>query len=232
MPTIPSALTDALNLAGLAWFLICYFGYGLLSRHGLLGRRNLFTAIQKRRAQWMAMMSARGNRVVDTTLLANLSSGNAFFASTTVIVIGGLAAVFGSSDDLKRLFETLPVVDKASLILWEFKVLVLIALFVIAFFQFAWAFRLTHYTAIMIGATPSPDAEDATACLNHAERTARVAGIAGEYANAGLRTYYFAIAAAGWLLNPVVFLAGTTLVVLILYRREYHSRAFSAISDD
>ena len=40
--------------------------------------------------------------------------------------------------------------------LWEVKVLLLIGIFVFAFFKFAWAFRLTHYTAILIGAAPQP----------------------------------------------------------------------------
>ncbi len=58
-------------------------------------------------------------------------------------------------------------------------------------------FRLSHYTAIMIGATPLPTAEPAL-IEAHAVRTARLIGIAAEHTNSGLRSFYHAIAAIAW----------------------------------
>ena len=174
-------------------------------------------------------MSERENRIVDIQLLANLSNGNAFFASTSVIVIGGLAAVLGASTEWQTMLSKLPYVAPSSPLLWKLKTLFLIALFMLAFFKFAWAFRLTHYTAIMIGATPTMSDETEEECRSQAERTARLAGLAAEHSNAGLRTYYFAIAGIAWYLHPVLFMLATTLVVLVLIRREYYSRALRAI---
>ena len=43
--------------------------------------------------------------------------------------------------------------------------------------------------------------------------------------NQGLRAYYFSLAALSWFVNPWVFIAATTLVIAVLYWREYHSEA-------
>ena len=41
--------------------------------------------------------------------------------------------------------------------------------------------------------------------------------------NRGLRAYYFGLAALGWFVNPGLFMVGTVWVILVLYRREFHS---------
>ena len=61
-------------------------------------------------------------------------------------------------------------------------------------------------------------------------RIARLAGISAEHANDGLRAYYFAIAGISWFLHPALLILAATAVVIILYRREYRSRAFKTIS--
>ncbi|MEE9589440.1 MAG: DUF599 domain-containing protein [Hyphomicrobiaceae bacterium] len=218
-----------LDIAAFVWLLACMIGYPLITRRGLLAGRGLSTAIQRQRVQWIKSMSERENRIIDIQLLANLANGNAFFASTSVIVIGGLAAVLGASAEWQVMLSKLPYAAESSPLLWKLKTLFLMALFVMAFFKFAWAFRLTHYTAIMIGSTPEISEGTAAACRDHAERTARLAGIAAEHANAGLRAYYFAIAGIAWYLHPVLLMLSVTYVVLVLYRREYRSRALRAI---
>lgn len=220
---------DPLNIAAFVWFIACMFGYTLVTRRGPLASSGLFPAVQRQRLLWIRNMSERDNRIVDIQLLANLSNGNAFFASTSVIVIGGLAAVLGASAEWQAMLSKLPYVAPSSPLLWKLKTLFLIALFVLAFFKFAWAFRLTHYTAIMIGATPTMSEDTEKECRSYAEQTSRLAGIAAEHSNAGLRTYYFAIAGIPWYLHPALFALATTFVVLVLFRREYKSRALKAI---
>ena len=82
----------------------------------------------------------------------------------------------------------------------------------------------------MLGATPIASEAEEQACLDHAARTARLAGLSGEHANTGLRAYYFGMAGLGWFIHPAVFAAAVTVVILVLYRREYHSRALRIIS--
>ncbi len=147
-------------------------------------------------------MAERDVRIVDAQLLASLTQGNAFFASTSAIGIGGLAAMIGSGDKVQGLFERLPYAAQATVVVWELKLVLLITIFIYAFFKFAWAFRLSHYAAIMIGATPIADGSNRIECDDHASRTAQLVGIAAEHSNGGLRAFYYAIAALGVVLSP------------------------------
>lgn len=219
------------DAAALAWFFVWIVGYRLIAGSATLERRSIVGAVQQQRERWMTNMAIRDARIVDAHLLGGLSQGNAFFASTSALIIGGLAAMMGSGDKIQILLERLPFVAKSSPALFEIKLLMLVAIFVYAFFKFAWAFRLSHYAAIMIGATPLLDAGNRETCERHAMRTARLIGIAAEHSNGGLRAFYYAIAGMAWFFHPLAFVAATTWVVLILVRRDFFSRSRRLISD-
>ena len=177
-------------------------------------------------------MVTRDNRSGDAVLLGTLSQGNAFFASTCAIAIGGLAAIIGSGDKASAILAHVPYVSKATPLLWDFKVMLLIGIFVYAFFKFAWAFRLTHYTSIMIGAIPNPGTGDAKKVDAHALNAAAISGLAADHSNGGLRSFYYAAASMTWFFNPWVFIAATTFVGLILVRRDFFSRSRRIIAGD
>ncbi len=222
-----------LDMFAIAWFALCYFGYGWAVQLGpLKDREGLVAAIQRRRVQWMLAAARRDVRIMDSQLLMNLSSGNAFFASTTVLVLGALTAMLGAADNVKHRLEQLPYVGDVPLVVWEFKILFLMALVIRAFFKFAWAFRLTHYLGTMLGSMPPWEASTAVQCERHAAKTAQLAGITATHSNDGLRTIYFAIAGLGWFLHSIVFIIGCGWVLAIVYRREYASRALMAIKED
>ncbi len=228
-------LFTPVDVAAFAYFIIAICLYKFLCGPNGLGRRSMVGAIQAQRVRWMTNMAMRGDhRTMDVILLNNLAQGNAFFASTTVLVVGGMAAVMGSGDKAQAALERLPFAAQASPLLWELKLVTIIMIFVFAFFKFAWAFRLGHYTAIMIGAAPllkSDDPEMMSACDAHAARTARLAGLSGEHSNSGLRAFYYAIAVLAWFYHPVAFIAATTWVLVILARRDYFSRSLAVIRD-
>lgn len=218
-----------LDLAALAVFLAAMLGYGMVCGIESLERASLVGAIQRQRAAWMLNMSRRDNRVLDAIVLGGLGQGNAFFASTTAIAIGGLTALLGSGEKAQAILERIPFVARSSTILWEMKLLLIMAIFIFAFFKFAWAFRLSHYATIMIGATPIYSETASADCNAHAERTARLIGIAAEHANGGIRAFYYAIAALAWFFHPALFIAATTWVMLILIRRDFFSRSLRLI---
>ena len=227
-----------LDGAAVIWFFAVILIYRFVAEWGPYEGQSIAGLIQAQRQAWMRNMAMRENRVLDSVVLQSLSQGNAFFASTSVIVIGGLSAIMGSGEKIQGLLERLPLVYKSSPELWEMKVMLLIAIFVFGFFKFAWAFRLSHYTGIMIGSTPILDAEherDATnvaVCEAHAVRTAALIGYAAEHANSGLRAFYYAIAGMAWFFHPVAFIIATTWVVAILIRRDFFSRSRRAIAGE
>jgi uncharacterized membrane protein len=53
--------------------------------------------------------------------------------------------------------------------------------------------------------------------------------MAAHHFNFGIRSYYFALAVLAWLVSPWLFVAATTWVVFVLYRREFHSSALSTL---
>lgn len=213
------------DLVALAWFLATMVGYRLITGSRLLEERSIVGAIQRQREQWMCNMAVRENRIVDAHLLGSLGQGNAFFASTSALIIGGLAAMMGSGDKVQALLERLPYVARSSPTLFELKLMLLISIFVFAFFKFAWAFRLSHYAGIMIGSTPLLEAGNRPECEEHALRTARLVGIAAEHANGGIRSFYYAISGMAWFFHPLAFVAATTWVLVILLRRDFFSRS-------
>jgi uncharacterized membrane protein len=223
------ALGPPLELAALAYFCIVVFAYRMVvARAGRAGR-GLLGAIQAQRVSWMLNMARRDQRMLDAILLGSLGQGNAFFASTSAIAVGGLAATLGSGEKLQMMLAHLPYASPSTQIVLETKQLLIMAIFIYAFFKFAWAFRISHYASIMIGATPLYDAANSAACTSHAERTAALIGVAAEHTNSGLRSFYHAIAAIAWFFHPVLFMATTTWVILILARRDFFSRTLRLI---
>lgn len=214
------------NLDAIAflWFCLLALIFRAVAQWSPLQRHSISAAVQSQRVAWMRNMATRESRMLDGLLLSSLSQGNAFFASTSAIAIGGLAAIMGSGGKAQEILQQLPFAAKSTPVLWELKVILLMVIFVYAFFKFAWAFRLSHYTAIMIGSTPDPKAAPEE-CTLHAERTARLIGLAADHANSGLRSFYYAIAAIAWFVHPLLFMAVSAWVLGILLRREFYSRS-------
>ncbi len=228
MPDFPATTLD---LVAVLWFAAAILLFDLIIKAPRLRHRTVTGAMQSQRETWMRNMAVRDNRLVDTGILQTLSHGNAFFASTSAIAIGGLAALMGSGDAAQALLERIPYVTKSSSALFEMKLVLLATVFIFAFFKFAWAFRLSHYTGIMIGATPIADGTNAEHCAVHAKRTADLIGVAADHANTGLRAFYYAIAALAWFFHPLLFIVATSWVAAILIRREFFSRSYRIVSD-
>ena len=219
------------DAAALLWFASCWAGYTAFADHSRWRRHSISVAMNRERRGWMDQMMARELRMVDTQILGNLLRSLGFFASTTILVVAGLIAILGATEQAIGTLSELPFAAPTTKAAWHGKVLLLIAIFVYAFFKLAWAFRLTNNCAILIGAAPAAPADPAVAAV-HAERAATIIGLAAFHMNRGLRGYFFALAALAWFLHPVLFAVGSTWVVLVLYRREFRSRALRAIRGD
>jgi uncharacterized membrane protein len=224
------SLATPLDVIAVVYFFVAIGLYRFIASRAGLERRSLVGAAQQQRLRWMLNMASRGdNRVLDAILLNSLGQGNAFFASTSAIAVGGLTATLGSgAERLQYLLDALPLTMQSTPVVWAAKQLLIMGIFVYAFFKFAWAFRLSHYATIMIGATPATDAGNPE-CKDHAERTAKLIGIAGEHANSGIRSFYHAMAALAWFFHPLLFMIATTWVILILARRDFFSRSLRLI---
>ena len=215
------------DLIAPAFFLFACAGYALYADRGR-DRPNLMRRMHDYRREWMRCMLARDNRMVDTQIIANLMRSASFFASTTMFIIAGLIAVLGARDQAMAVLAELPFAVESRALLWDLKVLLLVVLFVYAFFKFTWAFRHYNYVLILVGAVPAPDrlTEESQRI---AERIARIATSTGRHFNGGLRAYYFGLAALSWFVHPWLFVLLTTWVVWVIYRREFRSRLLTTL---
>ena len=73
------------DVLALAWFLLAWIGYGLAVEHTRLAPRTLNARMDALRSVWMQRMIERELRIVDTTIMASLQNGTAFFASTSLL---------------------------------------------------------------------------------------------------------------------------------------------------
>lgn len=65
--------------------------------------------------------------------------------------------------------------------------------------------------------------------LNYANKMGIVVDCGGIHFNEGMRGYEFGLAYLGWFLHPILFMAAATLVLGVLYRREFHSNVLQAM---
>ncbi len=219
-----------LDYASFVWFLLCWFGYAYYVEHGPQKSSGMNHSLSLYRRRWMFEMLKRENRILDSTLMGNLLNASVFFASTSMLVVGGLIAVLGSADKVTALLEELPLNVGNARWVWEAKVLILITIFVYGFFKFAWSVRLYNYCSILIGATPmtpknDPHASDDPERVATAEKAARIIDLASQHFQRGLRAYFFGLATLGWLVHSLAFIFACTWVVLVLYRRDFRSRS-------
>lgn len=217
-----------LDLVALAWFLACWLGYGLHAAWLAQRRPSLVSAVRVFRQRWTERMCERENKQSDATILGNLLRGALFFASTTMFILGGLVALLGTTPKTIEVVAKLPFTGPFEVWVWEVKALILIGIYVYAFFKFTWSAWQYNVLSILLGASPAIDA-DPSERMHHGEIATRVAALAGESYNNGIRAYYFSIAPMAWFIHPLLLIAATTIVTFVIYRREFYSPMLSAL---
>jgi uncharacterized membrane protein len=227
MIELPFAVLD---YVAFVWFLGSWVGYQRFTAWAAArGRPSLMSVMSGYRRDWWQGMVSRELRIVDAAILTNLSNSSAFFASTTLLILGGLIALLGTSDRVMAIVSDLPFSAHADQVMWEYKIFLLLAIFVYAFFKFTWSLRQHNLCSVLVGAAPSRQT-DPVELASFVTRSAHLASLASNTFNYGLRAYYFGMAALAWFLNSWIFMAVTTFVVAILYFREFHSGALKVLS--
>ncbi|HML12420.1 MAG TPA: DUF599 family protein [Xanthobacteraceae bacterium] len=217
------------DLTALAFFLVAWAAYALVIEWTEHGSRGLNAEMDRYRETWMREMLARQNRIVDSHITSSLQNGTAFFASTSLIAIGGALTLLRSTDEMLAVFGGLPFGITATRTEWETKTLGLAIIFVYAFFKFSWSYRLFNYFSILLGATPPLEEKDTPEALAHARRAAKLSEEAGRHFNRGQRAFFLALGYLGWFVSPWVFMATTAAVLIVMWRRQLASPARRAL---
>lgn len=226
------ANTDLPILDGAAflWFVLCWSGYLAYTKQSKSRRPSLLNAMDQWREEWAFSLSQRSVRIMDSQVINGLVRKETFFASTTILILASSIALMGAAEKVNQLAAEIPFARYTPLALWELKVAVLALIFVYAFFKFSWSIRQHSYSAILLGSIPEPGSCTPEKARDHALRLARLSSLGARHFNDGIRAYYFALAELSWFINPLLFIAATAWVVVVLYRREFHSRALHLLS--
>jgi uncharacterized membrane protein len=217
------------DIAAVGFFIIEWTVYALTLEHSAYGRDSLSARMHIYREVWVRNLLNREARMVDMQIMASLQNGTAFFASTSLIAIGGALALLRSTNDALAVLGALPIDLTPSPALWEVKCVGLILIFIYTFFKFAWAYRLFNYVAILFGAMPPAAQRDTREAEAHVLRTTRLFEAAGRHFNRGQRAFFFALGYLGWFVSPWVLFVTTAAVVIVTWRRQFASNAWRAM---
>ena len=233
---MPTHLLDAfswLDWLAVCCFFLCWLWYYHYCRLRLRSKRCLAATMHSYRYDWMKRMIDREVRIADATIMTHLERNGAFFASSSLLILAALFSLLGATDKALEIVSELPFALLAPTQLGiEVKLLLLIGIFIYAFFTFTWSMRQYNFCAILIASAPLPSEKNISAGARNAFaiQAANVIDLAANQFNYGLRAYYFGLGLLGWFLHPLFLIFSTVAVVAILYRREFHSKTLKALA--
>jgi len=217
-----------IDLLAFAWVATCWIGYAQFSRWKTKSTVSLVAAMRIYRREWFRRVLTHENRIADVAAFNSLLTGATFFASTAILILGGLFAMLGTPERVVDAVADLPFAKPEPELQSRIKLILLIGVFVYTFFKFTWSIRQYHFCTVLVGAAPL--AKEPGEHADYVDTLTRVASSAAEDFNQGLRAYYFALAAIAWFVHPWLALPSSALVVFILYRREFRSRTLLALT--
>ena len=226
-----------IDAVALVLFFVAWVGHFYLVNSSRFRIHTISYTMAKQRERWMLNVVTRGDSPIDAILQNGLQQGVLFFASTTVLLLGGLVAGLGAADTGVAVLAEIPASSTNTSFQWEVKVLLIVFILVFAFFKFAWSYRLYNYILILIGAAPSSSNTDAQglsgeSLTNYAKKLARLHALAAKHFTTGLNAYFFALAAFTWMFNAWLFMGSTIWVVLVLCRRAFKSEFMKIVQMD
>ncbi|GLQ12495.1 hypothetical protein GCM10007913_44280 [Devosia yakushimensis] len=200
--------------------LFCYFAYNIIvpwiERH----RPSLSVIMNMQRRRWVANAAQR-ETPFDAILSGNIMQSVSFLASTAVLLVLAVFAVFGQLPTLMAALESLSLERTYSVADVQIHLVVMLALFVLAFFAFTLSLRQFNHFCIMLGAldhaVPTPEDE--------IEAIARMNALGAKNFNSGIRAYYFSVATVAWFVSEWVAIATCLATIFILAHREFFSTA-------
>jgi len=164
------------------------------------------------RQMWVKGVIREKRDIMAVQTLRNQVMAATFLASTAILIsLGSFSAAFrpGVFDGISHGLNLLGTKTET---LWMFKLMLLGILFFVTFFNFTLAIRYYNHAGFMINTFGQSDAtvsaEAVTQVINHGALHYTI----------GMRGFYLSVPLALWLFGPVWMLAGSLVLVTVLYR--------------
>jgi uncharacterized membrane protein len=159
------------------------------------------------------IMSDPSKGIMGVQTLRNFIMGSSLMASTAALLIIGTLTLSGQEERIAQSWHVLSVNGSFSTELWIIKVMLMLIVFIVAFFAFAMSVRLTNHVVFMLN-VPEHDAHHNLSPLAVGRRMQR----AGSLFAIGMRAFFFAVPLVFWLFGPYFLLASSVGLVVTLYR--------------
>lgn len=164
------------------------------------------------RQMWVKGVIREKRDIMAVQTLRNQVMAATFLASTAILIsLGSFSAAFrpGVFDGISHGLNLLGTKTET---LWMLKLMLLGILFFVTFFNFTLAIRYYNHAGFMINTFEQSDAtvsaEAVTQVINHGALHYTI----------GMRGFYLSVPLALWLFGPVWMLAGSLVLVTVLYR--------------
>lgn len=200
--------------------LACWIVYGIGVRVIERYRPSLSVIMSIQRRRWVAN-AARRESPMDAILSGNLMSSVSFLASTSVLLILAIVAAFGQLNLLMGSLSAISFGVAYSQAEMQVHLVVMLAIFVLAFFAFTLSLRQFNHFCIMLGAMD----HSGEVRKDEVEAIAMMNSLGAQNFNNGLRAYYFSIASVAWFAASWLAILVSLLTVLFLIHREFFSAA-------
>ena len=164
------------------------------------------------RQMWVQGIIRDKRDILAVQTLRNQVMAATFLASTAILIsLGSFSAAFRTGVFME-VSHALNLLGTKTETLWMFKLMLLGLLFFIAFFNFTLCIRYYKHVGFMINPYQPTDAtvskEAVTQVLNHDALHYTI----------GMRGFYLSVPLALWLFGPIWMLAGSMVLVAVLYR--------------
>ncbi|KKB07559.1 DUF599 domain-containing protein [Devosia chinhatensis] len=200
--------------------LLVYLAYNIVVPQIEKLRPSLSTIMNMQRRRWVAN-AARRESPFDAILSGNIMGSVSFLASTSVLLVLAVFAVFGQLPTLMETLDSLSLERTYTVIDVQIHLAVMLAMFVLAFFAFTLSLRQFNHFCIMLGALD----HDRATSDEEIEAIARMNALGAKNFNSGIRAYYFSVATVAWFVSEWLGIAVCLATVLVLAHREFFSSA-------
>ncbi|MCZ4346435.1 DUF599 domain-containing protein [Devosia neptuniae] len=200
--------------------LLCYLAYNIIVPQIEKLRPSLSTIMNMQRRRWVANAALRESPF-DAILSGNIMGSVSFLASTAVLLILAIFAVFGQVPTLMAALDSLSLDRVYTSLDVQLHLVVMLIMFVMAFFAFTLSLRQFNHFCIMLGAV---DHENG-ASEEEINAISRMNSLGARNFNSGIRAYYFSVATVAWFVSEWLPILVCGLTILILAHREFFSSA-------
>jgi uncharacterized membrane protein len=200
--------------------LLAYLAYNIIVPQIEKLRPSLSVIMNMQRRRWVANATRR-ETPFDAILSGNIMQSVSFLASTAVLLVLAVFAVYGQLPALMAALDSLSLDRTYTELDVQLHLGVMLVMFVLAFFAFTLSLRQFNHFCIMLGALD----HDRVTTEEEIEAIAQINALGARNFNSGIRAYYFSVATIAWFVSEWLGVVACLVTMLVLAHREFFSSA-------